>query len=74
MNHLIKITKDDDGPIDAEYQRWHALVFTDTQRTACGFAVDACTDVQGPEKHVERGGITCRDCINTIKEYKEVRF
>jgi len=75
MNSLIKLTKTDDGDVCIEDQFWHLLTASgDTVRTACGYAIDGCSDNDGPRKNIQRGGITCDQCIATIKEYKEVRL
>jgi hypothetical protein len=73
MNSLIKIIEDHDGHVNDP--KWHAVVFTDTVRTACGVAVDSAGEcVEVLTKDVVRGGITCRYCLGTIEEYKAIKL
>ena len=74
MNKLVKIIEDYDGEVEESEQRWHAMVFTDTNRTACGIALDSASRHVVEEKAVKRGGITCRHCVNTILDYKGIKL
>lgn len=76
MGHtLVKITSPDsfadDSIIDGY---WHLLSATygDDQMFCSGcFLVDG---MGYQEKIVERGGITCPDCLRLIKVYKDVKL
>ena len=72
MNWLLKITTDEDGAIPPVDQRWHVLVHSDTIRTACGHAYDDGGDIAGIERAVKRGGITCGNCLKTVKQFKGI--
>ena len=81
MNSLVKQIINDDGEqVPAEKQKWHCLT------TVCGDAAMLCTGEfvdegamsgNGAEyvfKEVRRGGITCEKCLETVKEFKSIKF
>lgn len=79
MGHtVVKILADYNGlPRDKEEQVWHLVV------EACGdsstlcqgefFGIGAGTE-EFKTKEVKRGGITCKDCLDTIKLIKSIKL
>jgi hypothetical protein len=78
MNTLVKILSSDDGEDRSpELQVWHLAI------TAGG---DPCTFCEGEffgagqsrceftMKEVERGGITCKGCLQKIRQIKSVKL
>lgn len=75
-NRLVKLITDDDGE---EYNdpKWHLSVIQgSSSATLCtgeffGYGESRC---KYEVKTTEKGGITCQDCIDKIKEIKKVRL
>ena len=76
MNSLVKLLSDEYGD-PVEKPVWHLIVM------AGGAVVSLCSGevwgsgegaAQGVTKTVKRGGITCTDCIESIKEIKAVKL
>ncbi len=76
MNYLYRVTIDPENEKIKEVdQVWCASTrTTDTLRTVCGWALDAFGCQAYDSKAVKKGGITCDDCLATIKEIKAIRL
>ena len=73
MNKLIRLHAFDGDPMPND-EHWCATCSTDTLRTVCGYALDACADYRADTKTVQRGGITCPACIEVIKQIKDIKL
>ena len=75
MNILVKITALESGE-PVEDAKWCLLLaIGDTARTVCtGDAIDGSSHYEHQIKTVKRGGITCEDCIQTVKIFKEIKL
>lgn len=78
MNTLVRIITNDDGDETNNPLDWHLQDPCNWQgaATLCtgefyGIGESACTY---EEKHVIRGGITCKQCLKAIKGYKSVKL
>lgn len=78
MNHLIKMTIDDDGEvIEVEDQKWclSSPAGNDAGRVLCTHAVlDSDTNATWEDKSVVRGGITCEKCISIVRAFKAIKL
>lgn len=78
MNWLVMITKTDDGEIVPKSERkWCATTAPDgSERTLCTGEVfgEGEGAARAETKQVTRGGITCKVCLETIKEIKAIRL
>lgn len=75
MNHLVKITYDEDGS-KKENPKWCLVMNnTDGPRTLCTGEVFGYGEGSAvyTEKKEERG-ITCPECISLIKYFKSVKL
>lgn len=74
MAILVKILIDDDGKKGDN--KFHVLTnYGDTTRVLCsGEAIDGSTEVNSISKEVERGGITCKDCLDIVKWFKQIKL
>ena len=77
MNHCVKFITDHDGSAFKD-NFWHLVFddFTGIRRTFCtGDVIDEGeTDAEVRHKHVKRGGITCDDCLDKIKQIKSIKL
>lgn len=78
MNGLVKILTSDSGePREKANQVWHYVdVACAGNQTLCegeyfGLGESGC---KYKTKTVEKGGITCKECINKIKDYKAIKL
>lgn len=76
MNHLVKLLTDDDG---AKYpnKKWHYVVRWDgSSRTLCTGECFGIGEGRATfdTKDVEKGGITCEECMEIIKEMKAIKL
>ena len=77
MNQLVKILSSDDSEErEKEEQVWCLVVSWTGNQTFCqgeyfGFGESAC---KFETKTVARGGITCKRCIEKIKEIKKIKL
>lgn len=73
---LVKFITDDDGG-EHHSRDWHYVqTWGDADRSLCngevfGFGESA---LKYREKNVERGGITCRKCLEIIHEIKSIKL
>lgn len=80
MSHkIVKITVDDDGvKIPAKEQVWHFVTSScaEDQALCTGeyLSWGGTTELECVIKEVERGGITCPDCLSLIKRFKEIKL
>lgn len=75
-HQCVKIKVTDDG-IKRKHAKWClAVEEASVSRTLCTGDVFEYGDSNGKyeSKVVERGGITCPDCIAIIKSYKRIRL
>ena len=75
MQSLVKITVDDEG-YAVDDPKWHVITSIDAKRTLCtgevfGFGESSC---EFEEKQVKRGGITCPNCIEFVKNIKGIKL
>ena len=73
MTHQVRVKLIDLGFEDCT-DVWHGVVSEDTNRTCCGHALDSSGDFDWVYKYVKRGGITCKYCLDQIKQYKDIRL
>lgn len=77
MNNLLKLLKDGDGD-PVENGKWHIAdqsVTNDTARILCtGESIDCDSYTVAASKAVLRGGITCNNCLATVKKYKDIKL
>lgn len=79
MNQLAKQIVDDDGH-RTDDESWHYvhIVNGDDAILCTGeFVDDACSSGNGSlykRKKVARGGITCKRCLEVIKQFKAIRL
>lgn len=75
MNQLVKFPEGhEDGGDDDDFNKmWHLKAnINDGEFTACGLSfVDG---YETEEKENDRGGITCPQCLQTIRYYKTVKL
>ena len=72
---LVRIIVNDDGEkIAKKEQKWCAIANFDCVRTICGFVMDGDSSIEIESKTVNRGGITCADCLGRIKEIKAIKL
>jgi hypothetical protein len=78
MNHLVRIIRDEDGELQSSHTDWHLVdpANSESPRTLCGGEAfgEGESAVEYEEKAVQRGGITCRHCLNAIDTYKSVKL
>ena len=77
MPYLVKIFKDDNGEeVSVEYQVWHLIYNLNGNQTFCGGEYFGCGEsaVVFKTKFVKRGGITCKKCLEKIKEIKAIKL
>lgn len=77
MNYLVKILSDDYGePRDKASQYWHFVVSKGGNQTLCEgeFFGQGESGCEFKVKEVERGGITCPNCLEQIKEIKAIKL
>jgi len=77
MNNLIKMLVDDDGiEVDIDQQHWHYVDYVaGGNATLCTgeyFGRGESTS-KYETKSVQKGGITCPQCIGRIKEIKAIK-
>lgn len=74
---LYKRIMDDDGELCND-PTWHLMgqiSYCDTYRLMCtGEAYDSSADLALESKEVKRGGITCKLCMNIVKEIKAIKL
>ncbi len=77
MNTLVRIIQDDDGA-ETFNQDWHLVDPVNNQGPAAlctqefyGFGESDCVF---EEKTVERGGVTCENCLRRIRIYKAIKL
>jgi hypothetical protein len=76
MHRVVKITKDNWGSKRLN-PKWHLAVNdAATDRTLCDGEAFGYGDsaAEYEEKKVERGGITCEDCLAEIKWFKKIKL
>lgn len=75
MNHIVKFLTDEDG-FKEQNKSWHYVVNQDANRALCNGQVFGFGEskVEYKDKLVERGGITCSECIKLIKEFKSIKL
>jgi hypothetical protein len=57
---------------DGLHRKWHLVVdLNDGEFTACGLATP---EYPTETKQVTKGGVTCIDCLETIKFFKNVKL
>jgi len=78
MGHsVVKILSDDCGEKrEKEFQFWHYVANKGGSQTLCqgeffGVGESGC---EFKTKFVERGGITCPECLKEIKEIKSIKL
>jgi len=77
MNYLVKILSDDSGePREKDFQFWHYVVDKGGTQTLCegeffGKGESGC---EFETKTIYRGGITCPNCLQQIKEIKAIKL
>ncbi|MGL4349481.1 MAG: hypothetical protein ACRCT2_02680 [Plesiomonas shigelloides] len=75
-NHVVKITQSEFGE-SPNADCWHLVSpITSEPATLCGgeyFGV-GLSDAEYKEKTVERGGVTCPECLRIIKFMKAVKL
>lgn len=80
MTHRVyKIDMDNSPHYDGGHStddKWHILAIgADDARILCSnLAIGAAGDVELISKTVERGGITCPDCLNYVKTMKAIKL
>lgn len=77
MSHeLVKILSDDDFE-KIENPKWHLIVtISGSNATLCTgeFFGEGESNVIYENKIVKRGGITCRKCLEQLKELKSIKL
>jgi len=75
MNIVYRRLRDDDGN-EIHEDEWHiADPSADVARILCtGEAIDGDSLVILDSKEVKRGGITCKKCLQIIKDFKAIRL
>lgn len=74
LYRYLKLSDSAEHVGDFDSKVWHASLSTDTLRTVCGDALDADGDFEYITKTVNKGGITCGDCLRIIKDIKAIRL
>jgi hypothetical protein len=79
MTHkIVKLTMDDDRvEIPKEEQVWHlGTTATGDPIVLCSgeFYGEGQSSCEFKEKVVEYGGITCKNCLELLKEYKSIKL
>ncbi len=75
-HEVIKIYVHDDRE-KVKYPKWHLIQdWGDTPRILCDGSVFLMGDgdVKYDIKEVERGGITCPECLSILKHFKDIRL
>jgi hypothetical protein len=77
MNNLVKIIADDDGEL-TNNEDWHLVDPGNAQGNAAlctgEFFGGGESTVRFEMRTVQRGGVTCRTCLDLVKIYKAVRL
>ena len=78
MHRIVKILSSDDGePTPKDSQVWHLVVVeAGSSCTLCGgeyfgFGESGC---EYEAKNVDKGGITCKECLKIIKRFKDIKL
>lgn len=78
MHQLAKQLKNEDRvEIPVEEQVWHSIkdASGDPALVCTGEFIDeGCGDGEYILKVVKRGGITCKECMSTIKHFKAIKL
>jgi len=75
MHNLVKFITDDDG--EPMPPLWHyPLVIGDANRALCNGHVfgEGESGAKYEVKQVQRGGITCPECLKIIKMFKRIKL
>lgn len=75
-NQLVQISVTDDGE-ETKDSRWHYVTQPDgSPRTLCGGEAFGFGEGEAvyKTKTVERGGITCDECLKIIKQFKAIKL
>ena len=76
MNNLVRITKDNDG-VEQDKKDWHiSTCGSGGKMVLCsgeffGYGESRSTY---ETKKVLRGGITCKNCLDIVKEFKKIKL
>jgi hypothetical protein len=76
MHDLVKIIINEDGD-KVDDPKWHWIENNgDSERTLCGGEVFGFGEgnAEYKIKTVNRGGITCSQCLQLIKEFKAIKL
>lgn len=78
MHRIVKILTNDDGDPTEHPNDWHLVDPSNSQGAAAlctqYFFGDGESSVVYQEKFVERGGITCKLCLEKLNNYKRVKL
>ncbi len=75
MNQLVKFIVNDDG--EQQEPLWHVVDINNgsgASKLCTGEYFDGSTDVVYEEKLTLKGGLTCPECINAVKNIKAIRL